>query len=56
MGLVVTTPPAIVEIVDSKDDPKYVYVTVNKCKIKIDKRLLKDEDKLVDKIMKICGE
>lgn len=45
-----------IDIVDSIDDSKIVYIIVNNtCKIAVDKVELKDYDKVVNTVMAKCG-
>lgn len=49
----------VVEFMDSRDDSRYTYVTVEKdfktCKIKILKTDLKDYDRVVAVVTEKCG-
>ncbi len=49
-------PQVSVDIIDSRDDNRFVFVIVNqKCKIEIGKQELKDYDLVVRKVMNLCG-
>jgi len=51
-----TAQPINVDIVDSRDDSRFVFVIVNKkCKLEVSKQQLKDYDLVVQKVMDLCG-
>lgn len=48
--------PPNIDVIDSRDDSKATYFIVNDtCKVKINKAELKDYDKVVTKVLDVCG-
>lgn len=51
-----TITPIDIDIIDSRDDSRFVFVIVNKkCKLEISKQQLKDYDFVVKKVVDLCG-
>jgi len=51
-----TVTPIDIDIIDSRDDSRFVFVIVNKkCKLEISKQQLKDYDFVVKKVVDLCG-
>lgn len=48
--------PIDVDIIDSRDDSRFVFIVVNKkCRLEVSKQQLKDYDLVVQKVMDLCG-
>lgn len=43
-----------ISIVDSRDDSRVAFVTVNNCRVEVKKTELKDMDAVVEKVNKLC--
>ncbi len=53
--LALASPPdLIVDIVDSRDNPRITFIIINNCRVAVDKAELRDYDRVVKKVEEIC--